>query len=126
MPFKIISILSVSLTDCLVFAKLLNMIRKQKNFEEAKKVSEIFDCLSSTIRLLIVCSLIDGEKSVGEIVDITGTTKGNISQHLRILEDNDIITGKKDGNRIFYSIKDKRIKELIKRVKKLFCADIDL
>lgn len=126
MPFKIITILGVSLTYCLVFAKLLNMIRKQKNFEEAKKVSEIFDCLSSTIRLLIVCSLIDGEKSVGEIVDITGTTKGNISQHLRILEDNDIITGKKDGNRIFYSIKDKRIKELIKRVKKLFCADIDL
>jgi len=102
------------------------MIKKQKNFEEAKRVSEIFDCLSSTIRLLIVCSLIDGEKSVGEIIDVTGTTKGNISQHLRILTDNDIITGRKEGNKIFYSIKDKRIKELITKVKKLFCADINL
>ncbi|MGC8926726.1 MAG: ArsR/SmtB family transcription factor [Myxococcota bacterium] len=87
--------------------------------EDAKRVAKIINALSSPIRLLIVCKLIDGEKSVGELVEMTGTTMGNISQHLRILEDNGILISNKDGNKVFYSIKNRRIIKLIKGIKEL-------
>jgi ArsR family transcriptional regulator len=50
---------------------------------------------------------------------MTGTTMGNISQHLRILEDNGILTSNKDGNKVFYSIKNRKIIKLIKGIKEL-------
>ncbi len=99
-------------------------MRSSKKLESAKYVSSIFSCLSNPNRLLITCFLIKGEKSVGEIVNEIGTTKGNISQHLRILELNGILQSRKNGNRIYYSIKDERVKKIVYYVKKLYCADI--
>ncbi len=100
-------------------------MKSGKNLEYAKYVSSIFSCLSNPNRLLITCFLINGEKSVGEIVNEIGTTKGNISQHLRLLELNGILQSRKNGNRIYYSIKDRRIKKFIYYVKKIYCADIE-
>ncbi len=93
-----------------------------QNYSEAKRASRILECLSSPVRLLIVCSLIDGEKNVSEFSPKIGTTKGNISQHLRILEDNGILEGEKRGNKVFYSIKNKKIIKLIREIKKI-CSE---
>lgn len=92
--------------------------------KQAEKVSNIFSCLSSRTRLLIVCFLIDGKKNVSEVIKHIGTTKGNISQHLKLLEDNGIVESEKAGNKVFYSIKDNRVKKIISYVKKLYCANI--
>lgn len=91
----------------------------EKDQSDAKRASRILECLSSPIRLLIVCSLIDGAKNVSAFTSKIGTTKGNISQHLRILEDNGILESEKKGNKVFYSIKNKKIIKLIKEIKKI-------
>ena len=108
----------------LVFAKLLNMSINKKNIKSARFVSDIFSLLSSPRRLLIVCFLLDGKKNVSEIIKHIGTTKGNISQHLNLLERSDILTSEKIGNKVYYEISDTKIKKLISYVKQLYCAEI--
>lgn len=98
------------------------MFGENKNNNNAKRASRILECLSSPVRLLIICSLIDGQKNVGEFSSKIGTTKGNISQHLRILEDNGILESVKKGNKVFYSIKNRKIIKLIKEIKKI-CSE---
>jgi DNA-binding transcriptional ArsR family regulator len=93
-----------------------------KNKSDAKRASRILECLSSPVRLLIVCSLIDGAKNVSAFSSKIGTTKGNISQHLRILEDNGILESEKRGNMVFYSIKNRKVINLIKEIKKI-CSE---
>ncbi|MGC8727732.1 MAG: ArsR/SmtB family transcription factor [Elusimicrobiales bacterium] len=97
-----------------------------KIFEKAKSISDILSCLSSPTRLIITCMLIDGEKNVTEILEKIGTTKGNISQHLKILTLNKVLENRREGNKIFYYIKDKRIISIVSNLKKLYCPDFKI
>lgn len=100
------------------------MQRQKSNFDKACEISKILDCLSNPNRLLITCMLIEGEKKPSEILDEIGTTKGNISQHLKLLELSGIIKAKRDGNKIYYSINDEKVKKLVTQIKKIYCAEI--
>ncbi len=112
------------LDSILVSVKILNMFGDDgiSRLEDAKRVARILDALSSPIRLLIVCTLIEGDRSVSELVEKTGTTMGNISQHLRILEDNGILTSHKEGNKVFYAVRNRKIIKFIKGSKE-FCQN---
>lgn len=53
------------------------------------------------------------EKSVSEIVVATGCSQSLISHQLKVLRDNDIVKTRRDGLKIYYSLKDGHIKELL-------------
>lgn len=101
-------------------------MKGNKIFEKAKSISQVLYSLSSPTRLIITCMLIDGEKNVTEILEKIGTTKGNISQHLKILTLNGILENRREGNKIFYYIKDKRIINIVSNLKKLYCPDLKI
>ncbi|MCX7944454.1 MAG: metalloregulator ArsR/SmtB family transcription factor [Deltaproteobacteria bacterium] len=111
----------ILLDSILVLAKILNMFtyEKTKRLNEAKKIAKMLKALSSPIRLLIVCLLVDREKNVSELINEIGTTMGNISQHLRVLENSSILISRKDGNKVFYSIKHRSIIKFIEGIKQL-------
>jgi ArsR family transcriptional regulator len=92
-----------------------------KRFKHAAAASSVLDALSHPTRLLIVCLLLKKEHFVQEIFDQLGTTKGNISQHLRILEQEGHITSRKEANRVYYRIADERLRTLVKMLQKLYC-----
>jgi ArsR family transcriptional regulator len=56
------------------------------------------------------------EKSVGEIESCVGSSQSNISQHLGIMRDKNILTSRKEGNQIFYGMKDNRMLPLLKEI----------
>ena len=101
-------------------------MRNSVLFKKANSLSKILQSLSSPTRLIITCMLIDGEKNVTEILEKIGTTKGNISQHLKILSLNGILENRREGNKIFYYIKDKRIINIVSNLKKLYCPDLKI
>jgi ArsR family transcriptional regulator len=70
--------------------------------------------------------LIERERFVGELLEQIGTTKGNVSQHLRLLENKGFISKRREGNRIFYSIKDQKLSDLLKCVRGLYCAGLKI
>lgn len=65
-----------------------------------------FKLLSELSRLKILKAIADGEKSVAEIINITGLLQANVSKQLKILFSNNIIACKPIGQQRFYSISD--------------------
>ena len=99
---------------------------KQSVLAKAGQLSEMLQSIAHPFRLLIVCMLMKREMFVGEIIDALGTTKGNISQHLRLLADRGLIAHRKDGNKVFYSLKDKNLGALIDSMQKLYCPNFKI
>jgi ArsR family transcriptional regulator len=92
--------------------------------EQIDAVSKLLKSMSHPIRLKILCLLQEHEMSVGEIRDSVKTTNANVSQHLNILRSQGIIDFRKDANFIYNRITDKRILELIQKMRALFCPDV--
>ena len=55
-------------------------------------------------RLMILCGLAEGEKSVGELEDITGMSQSAVSQHLTRLKDAGLVDAERRGRRIYYRL----------------------
>lgn len=89
--------------------------------EDVERASRSLKAISHPLRLKILCVLGDKEVSVQEIVDIVGTSQSNISQHLAILRDKGVLSSRKDANRVFYSVGDRRILTLVSMMQEVFC-----
>ncbi|MCO5155288.1 MAG: metalloregulator ArsR/SmtB family transcription factor [Aquamicrobium sp.] len=70
----------------------------------ADEASELLKALSNQHRLLILCQLIEGEKSVGQLAEFLGIRDSTVSQHLALLRRERIIAGRRDGQTIWYRI----------------------
>ena len=70
----------------------------------AEEQAELHQILSNPTRLLILRSLEQQERSVGEIAEQIGATLQNTSQHLRLMRDKDVLEARRDGQTIFYQI----------------------
>ncbi|WP_119070079.1 ArsR/SmtB family transcription factor [Rubrobacter indicoceani] len=75
-------------------------------------ISERFKALSEPMRLRLIYALMDGEKTVGELVEETDSLQANVSKHLGILLDAGILGRRKEGLRAYYRITDETIYEL--------------
>ncbi len=82
--------------------------------------------MAHPLRWKILCSLGDKELSVGEIVERTGTSQSNISQHLEQLRNKNIVVARKEANRIFYRIRNGQLLDLIGIMREVLCpANLD-
>lgn len=90
--------------------KFMRGILADRNMEEA---SRSFKAISHPLRLNILCVLGTGKVSVQDILKAVGTSQSNVSQHLRLLRDKGIVESEKDANRVFYSVKNETIKQLL-------------
>jgi ArsR family transcriptional regulator len=81
--------------------------------------------MAHPLRLKILCILGDQELSVQEIVDCVGTSQSNISQHLAILREKNVLRTRKDANKVFYRIGDERMLTLIGMMREVFCSADD-
>ncbi len=68
--------------------------------------ARIFKALSHPLRLAILDALRDGEKTVTQLQEITGTGQATISQHLNILRTNHFVAFRKEGTQAFYRNED--------------------
>ncbi len=86
----------------------------KRNLSEAalEKVAERFKVLSEPMRLKLLYALMDGEKSVSELVQETGGMQANVSKHLGLLLDDGVVGRRKQGLNTYYRITDKSIFEL--------------
>ncbi|WP_200793500.1 ArsR/SmtB family transcription factor [Caminicella sporogenes] len=85
---------------------------------------EVLKALAHPTRLQIVKKLSKGTLCVCELNQDIELSQSNLSQHLKILRDANILIQERDGTRINYSIKDKEILEIVKIVEKLVQEEI--
>ncbi|PNX48206.1 MAG: hypothetical protein BV457_04235 [Thermoplasmata archaeon M9B1D] len=79
---------------------------------------EIFKALADPTRLKILECIKDEEKCICEVIPYTGKSQPNVSLHLKVLKQADLVNERKDGTRIMLSIADKNIFKLIDLAKK--------
>jgi len=81
--------------------------------KEHKELSTKFKALAHPARIKLLQDLLKKECCVGEIQECLSISQPNVSQHLRILKEAGVVTGRRDKNRICYSIEDEKIKQAI-------------
>lgn len=90
--------------------------------DNAQDASDFMKALSHEGRLMILCSLAHGEKSVTELEQMLSQRQAAVSQQLARLRQERIISARRDGKQIFYSLTDERARRIIEQVYELFCA----
>jgi ArsR family transcriptional regulator len=71
--------------------------------------ADVCKALASPVRIRIIDLLQEEEMSAGELADELGVTKGNLSQHLNLMKDKGIVTARREGAHIYYSVSNKKV-----------------
>jgi ArsR family transcriptional regulator len=83
---------------------------KEKENEDLYELHAGFcKVIANSTRLKIFSVLSDGEQSVGGLAKATGSSLANVSQHLRILRDHNILRMRKEGRTVYYRLRDPRL-----------------
>lgn len=95
-----------------------NLVSLRRRGEE---VSGLLKQLSHPQRLLILCGLVEGEKSVGEIESTCGASQSAVSQFLKGMKMEGLIEARREGKQVYYKIVDDRVLKLMKSLYEVFC-----
>jgi len=87
----------------------------------AVEASNFLKAISHEGRLMILCHLASGEKSVTELEELLSARQAAVSQQLSRLRLEGLVTPRRDGKTIFYSLTDDRPKQIMEVVFDLFC-----
>jgi len=88
----------------------------------ADKASDLLKALSNRHRLLIICQLIDGERSVGDLAAFLSLRDSTVSQHLALLRKDGLVAARRDAQTIYYSIASHPAREVLKTLYQVYCA----
>ena len=81
-----------------------------------EKVSQFFAVLAEPSRLRILYALCQGEKSVSQVIEVSGSSQANVSRHLGSLHEAGILSRRKVGTTVYYSICDEVTLEMCQQV----------
>jgi ArsR family transcriptional regulator, virulence genes transcriptional regulator len=88
----------------------------------AGEASDLLKALANPHRLMIICQLIDAERSVGELAAFLGIRDSTVSQHLALLRKDGLVTARRDGQTIWYQITSGPAREVVKTLYRIYCA----
>ncbi len=89
--------------------------------DNAQKASEFLKALSHEARLVILCLLLEGEKSVTEIEQMLSLRQPAVSQQLARLRADNLVETRRDGKNIYYMLARPEVREIIAALHAAFC-----
>jgi DNA-binding transcriptional ArsR family regulator len=75
--------------------------------------ADIFQALAHPTRIAIIESLRDEERSAGELIELLELERVNASQHLAVLRSKQMVVSRKEGNQVFYSLRDPVLSDVL-------------
>ncbi len=97
----------------------MNIQALKANSTEAE---ELLKALANSHRLMILCELREGERSVSALERVVPLAQSALSQHLAKLRDGGFVSTRREAQTIYYSLADQRVARLIEVLHELFCA----
>tara|TARA_B100001173_G_scaffold263084_1_gene237210 strand:- start:106 stop:441 length:336 start_codon:yes stop_codon:yes gene_type:complete len=91
--------------------------------EKAKSASSFLKAISHEGRLMILCHLVSGEKSVTELEDLISARQAAVSQQLSRLRLEGLVIPRRDGKTIYYRLADDKPKQILEVIYDLFCQE---
>ena len=87
------------------------MVKKEFDMTIYDLQAEISKTIAHPLRIAILHVLKDGEKTVNELVDIIGASQSNISQHLALMRQRQIVKTRKSGSSVYYRVANPKISQ---------------
>jgi ArsR family transcriptional regulator len=91
--------------------------------EKATDAAAFLKAISHEGRLMILCHLVSGEKSVTELEELLSARQAAVSQQLSRLRLEGLVVPRRDGKAIYYRLADDRPKKMLECVYELFCKE---
>ncbi|HZP93511.1 MAG TPA: metalloregulator ArsR/SmtB family transcription factor [Burkholderiales bacterium] len=98
-----------------------DMAKLQSN---ALRACNLLKAMANPARLMVLCQIADGEKSVGELELAVGLSQSGLSQHLAVLRSKDLVTTRRDGQTIYYSLASEEAAAVMATLYEMFCRRI--
>ena len=101
----------------------MNFVAVQEN---AKSASRILKAMANERRLIILCYLSEGERSVGELEELIGISQSALSQHLARLRKDGLVVPRRSSQNVFYSLYGDEARLIIGLLQELGSQDDDV
>ena len=88
----------------------------------ADEAAALLKALAHPARLLVLCQLVEGESSVGELQPITGLSMSALSQHLAVLRDMGLVSTRRESQSIHYALADGPAVGVLDALHAAYCA----
>jgi DNA-binding transcriptional ArsR family regulator len=92
----------------------------------ADRASELLKSLANRHRLLILCQLVDSERSVGELATFLGARDSTVSQHLALLRKDGLVHARREAQMIYYSITSGPARRVLETLFAIYCAPVPI
>jgi len=103
-------------------ARHQDAVKVDRMADSAREASDFLKALAHESRLMILCNLLGGEKSVGELEAILSLRQSTASQQLARLRLEGLVLARRDGKTIYYSIADDKVRAVIGVLYNAFCG----
>lgn len=88
----------------------------------ADRATDLLKALASRNRLLLLCHLLDGEKSVGELARLLEARDAAVSQQLALLRKDGLVRPRRQGQTIYYALASREAAAVIETLYALYCG----
>ncbi len=89
---------------------------------KAEDVAATLTAMANPKRLVVMCTLLAGEKSVGDLAQIVGLTPAALSQHLGKMRALRLVSTRRDGQTIYYSLASIEVQAVLETLYRVYCA----
>lgn len=96
-------------------------IKTEKMSHAADSAVGLLQSLGNKSRLMIMCQLIDGEKSVGQLAELLQARESTVSQHLALLRKDRMVTTRRQAQTIFYAIASDQARRVLETLYEIYC-----
>jgi ArsR family transcriptional regulator, virulence genes transcriptional regulator len=90
------------------------------NITQLERAARCLRVMAHSTRLMILQLLSESERSVSELEKLLEVSQSNLSQHLNLMKDRELLVSRRAGNQVYYSLKDKRLMGLMALMQDLF------
>ncbi len=94
--------------------------------QAAERASELLKSLANRHRLLILCQLTEGERSVGDLAAFLGLRDSTVSQHLSLLRRDGLVRARRDAQTIWYSVSSPEARRLLETLFEIYCKPVSI
>ncbi len=99
----------------------MNMAELQSR---ALRAAGLLKAMANPVRLMVLCQLAEGEKSVGELEKVADVSQSALSQHLALLRERGLVRNRRAGQSIFYSLDGPEAPALLAALYEVYCRNV--
>lgn len=106
-----------------VVARLSKRPLAKRMARHAEDAAQLLRALSHPARLLVLCSLVEGEKAAGELETLAGLSQSALSQHLAVLREQGLVRTRREAQSVIYTVADGPALAVLRALHQEYCSE---